>query len=74
MKLCVYQRLQNSAFNLFKILIKIKRIFKNAISRHNFSKNMCETLDEIHAAQLAAIIEKMRKQRAKERPIQVIAN
>ena len=27
---------------------------------------MCETLDEIHEAQLAAVIEKLRKKKAKE--------
>ena len=35
---------------------------------------MCETLDEIHEAQLAAIIAKMRKEKEKtENPIEVIA-
>ena len=29
---------------------------------------MCETLDEIHEAQLAAVIEKLRKKKAKEIP------
>ncbi len=32
---------------------------------------MCETLDEIHEAQLAAVIAKMRK--AKEKTVEVIA-
>jgi len=35
-----------------------------------FRDIMCETLDEIHEAQLAAVIAKMRKQKAKtENPI-----
>jgi hypothetical protein len=34
---------------------------------------MCETLDEIHEAQLAALLAKMRKE-AKEKPIEVVAN
>jgi hypothetical protein len=35
---------------------------------------MCETLDEIHEAQLAAVIAKMKKEKAKtENPIEVIA-
>ena len=35
---------------------------------------MCETLDEIHEAQLAAIIAKMRKEKEKtEKPIEVIS-
>jgi hypothetical protein len=35
---------------------------------------MCETLDEIHEAQLAAIITKMRKEKEKtENPIEVIS-
>jgi len=33
---------------------------------------MCETLDEIHEAQLAALLAKMRKE--KEKPIEVVAN
>ena len=33
---------------------------------------MCETLDEIHEAQLAAVITKMRKEKT-ERPLEVIA-
>jgi hypothetical protein len=33
---------------------------------------MCETLDEIHEAQLAAVIAKMRKEKT-ERPLEVIA-
>jgi len=32
---------------------------------------MCETLDEIHEAQLAAVIEKMRKEK-EEKPLKVI--
>lgn len=37
---------------------------------------MCETLDEIHEAQLAALLAKMRKEtKAKqEKPIEVVAN
>jgi hypothetical protein len=35
---------------------------------------MCETLDEIHEAQLAAIIAKMRKEKEEtEKPIEVIS-
>ena len=35
---------------------------------------MCETLDEIHEAQLAAVIAKMRKEKVKtEKPIEIIA-
>jgi hypothetical protein len=35
---------------------------------------MCETLDEIHEAQLAAVIAKMRKEKTKtEKPVEVIA-
>jgi hypothetical protein len=33
---------------------------------------MCETLDEIHEAQLAAVIEKIRKKKAKE-TLEIIA-
>lgn len=37
---------------------------------------MCETLDEMHAAQLAALLEKMRKEakEKQEKPIEVVAN
>lgn len=35
---------------------------------------MCETLDEIHEAQLAALLAKMRKEAKKEKPIEVVAN
>ena len=36
---------------------------------------MCETLDEIHEAQLAALLAKMRREaKAKEKPIEVAAN
>jgi hypothetical protein len=36
---------------------------------------MCETLDEIHEAQLAAIITKMRKEKEKsEKPLEVISH
>ena len=36
---------------------------------------MCETLDEIHEAQLAALLAKMRREaKAKEKPIEVVAN
>jgi len=34
---------------------------------------MCETLDEIHESQLAFVIEKMRKQKAKTENYNVIA-
>ena len=35
---------------------------------------MCETLDEIHEAQLASVIAKMKKEKAKtEKPIEIIA-
>ena len=34
---------------------------------------MCETLDEIHEAQLTSIIVKMRKEKVKTEPIDVIA-
>jgi len=34
---------------------------------------MCETLDEIHEAQLAAVIAKMRKERAKKDTVEIIA-
>ncbi len=33
---------------------------------------MCETLDEIHEAQLSAVIAKMRKEKT-EKPLEVIA-
>ena len=46
-------------------------MFKYWVKFNNF---MCETLDEIHEAQLAAVIAKMRKEKAKtERPIEIIA-
>jgi len=32
---------------------------------------MCETLDEIHEAQLSAVIARMRKEKAKTEPIMV---
>ena len=35
---------------------------------------MCETLDEIQEAQLAAVIAKMRKEKNKEKPLAVISN
>ena len=36
---------------------------------------MCETLDEIHAAQLAAVIAKMRKKHGiEEKPIEVLTH
>lgn len=34
---------------------------------------MCETLDEIHEAQLAAVIAKMRKERSKKDTVEIIA-
>jgi len=34
---------------------------------------MCETLDEIHQAQLAAVIAKLRKEKAELESIQIIA-
>jgi len=35
---------------------------------------MCETLDEIHATQLAAVIARMRKEsKVQEKPIQAVA-
>jgi hypothetical protein len=34
---------------------------------------MCETLDEIHEAQLAAVIAKLRKEKAAQESIQIIA-
>ena len=34
---------------------------------------MCETLDEIHEAQLAAVIAKLRKEKAEKESIQIIA-
>lgn len=33
---------------------------------------MCETLDEIQEAQLAVVIAKMRKEKTKEKPLEVI--
>ncbi len=34
---------------------------------------MCETLDEIHQAQLAAVIAKLRKEKTEQESIQIIA-
>jgi hypothetical protein len=34
---------------------------------------VCETLDEIHEAQLAAVIAKMRKERSKKDTVEIIA-
>jgi hypothetical protein len=34
---------------------------------------MCETLDEIHEAQLAAVIAKMRKKKVKQNSIEIFA-
>lgn len=34
---------------------------------------MCETLDEIHEMQLAAVIAKMRKESKQEKPVPAIA-
>lgn len=34
---------------------------------------MCETLDEIHELQLAAVIAKMRKEAKQEKPIPAVA-
>ena len=34
---------------------------------------MCETLDEIHDAQLAMVIAKMRKEKSKKEPLEIFA-
>ena len=34
---------------------------------------MCETLDEIHEAQFAAVIAKMRKEKSKQKSVEIIA-
>lgn len=34
---------------------------------------MCETLDEIHEAQLAMVIARMRKEKSKKEPLEIIA-
>ena len=81
----IFQENENQAFDSFKKSINFKQLLKQIPILDMFFQSlfkylnqilifMCETLDEIHEAQLAALIAKMRKAKAKsEKPIEITA-